>query len=105
MAESSLLCATSDGMLWNLSECTPEGEWIVDNIWQKKAKKPKTQTLGTELSPHSELDFSMDCWIDPTHLKAQQCKKVSLEGGVIEGGGSKSGSAAAFAASVSERSP
>lgn len=77
-SESSLLCATSDGMLWNLSECTPEGEWIVDNIWQKKAKKPKTQTLGTELSPHSELDFSMDCWIDPTHLKAQQCKKIHL---------------------------
>ncbi|XP_021037581.1 telomerase protein component 1 isoform X1 [Mus caroli] len=77
-SESSLLCATSDGMLWNLSECTPEGEWIVDNIWQKKAKKPKTPTLETELSPHSELDFSMDCWIDPTNLKAQQCKKIHL---------------------------
>ncbi|XP_029397594.1 telomerase protein component 1 [Mus pahari] len=77
-SESSLLCATSDGMLWDLSECTPEGEWIVDNIWQKKAKKPKTQTLGTDLSPHSEVDFSMVSWTEPTHLKARQCKKIHL---------------------------
>lgn len=97
MAESSLLCATSDGMLWSLSECTPEGEWIVDNIWQKKAKQPKTQTLRKD-SLDSEMDFSMDSWTEPTHLKARQCKKVSLEGG-----GSKS-DAAAFAASVVERS-
>ncbi|XP_031217755.1 telomerase protein component 1 [Mastomys coucha] len=76
-SESSLLCATSDGMLWNLSECTPEGEWIVDNIWQKKAKQPKTQTLRTD-SPDSEMDFSTDSWTEPTHLKARQCKKIHL---------------------------
>lgn len=72
---SSLLCATSDGMLWNLSECTPEGEWVVDNIWQKKSRNPKSRTPGTDSSPGL---FCMDSWVEPTHLKARQCKKIHL---------------------------
>uniref|UniRef100_A0A8C2RHJ1 Telomerase associated protein 1 n=1 Tax=Capra hircus TaxID=9925 RepID=A0A8C2RHJ1_CAPHI len=47
-SESSFLCASSDGMLWNLARCTDEGEWITDNIWQKKAEMPSTQTSETE---------------------------------------------------------
>lgn len=74
-SESSLLCATSDGMLWNLSECTPEGEWVVDNIWQKKSRNPKSPTPGTDSSPDL---FCMDGWAEPTHLKARQCKKIHL---------------------------
>ncbi|XP_050998953.1 LOW QUALITY PROTEIN: telomerase protein component 1 [Acomys russatus] len=77
-SESSFLCATSDGMLWNLAECTPEGEWIVDYIWQKKAKIPKTQTTETDPSLHLELDSYMVSWPEPARLKARQCKKVHL---------------------------
>lgn len=74
-SESSLLCATSDGMLWNLSECTPEGEWVVGNIWQKKPRNPESPTPGTDSSPGL---FCMDSWAEPTHLKARQCKKIHL---------------------------
>ncbi|XP_057642086.1 telomerase protein component 1 [Chionomys nivalis] len=71
-SESSFLCATSDGMLWSLGECTPEGEWIADNIWQTKAETPKTP--GT----NSESDSRMERWPEPRHLKARQGKKIHL---------------------------
>ncbi|XP_020013985.2 telomerase protein component 1 isoform X1 [Castor canadensis] len=65
-SESSFLCASSDGMLWNLAECTPEGEWTIGNIWQKKVKMPITQTPGTimEILPET-LD-----------LKTRHCRKI-----------------------------
>nr|XP_021494699.1 telomerase protein component 1 isoform X1 [Meriones unguiculatus] len=77
-SESSFLCATSDGMLWNLAKCTPEGEWIVDNIWQKNAVTAKTETLKSDPSLHSEFDFSSESWPEPICLKARQCKKIHL---------------------------
>lgn len=78
MAESSFLCATSDGMLWSLGEGTPEGEWIADNIWQTKAETPKTPGIN------SESDSCMESWPEPRHLKARQGKKVSC--GMPHGG-------------------
>ncbi|XP_051032731.1 telomerase protein component 1 [Phodopus roborovskii] len=77
-SESAFLCATSDGMLWSLAECTQEGEWIVDNIWQTKAKPPKTQSPETDPSVHSESDSFSESWSGPRHLKARQGKKIHL---------------------------
>nr|XP_006994908.1 telomerase protein component 1 [Peromyscus maniculatus bairdii] len=75
-SESSFLCATSDGMLWTVAECTADGgEWIVGNTWQKEAKTPKTQTPETD---SSESNSSMESWQEPRHLKAHQCKKIHL---------------------------
>ena len=93
MAESSFLCASSDGMLWNLAKCSPEGEWTTGNIWQKKANTPETQTPGTDPSTCWESDASMDSHAsmdsEPTpHLKTRQRRKVSLkEGSEILGEG------------------
>ncbi|KAL1781119.1 telomerase protein component 1 [Sigmodon hispidus] len=77
-SESSFLCATSDGMLWNLAECTPEGEWIVDSSWPKKAKTPKTQAPGTDSSLPSESESCLESWQEPRHLRARQSKKIHL---------------------------
>lgn len=74
MAESSFLCASSDGMLWNLARCTNEGEWITDNIWQKKAEMPATQTSETG----SCISTNTYSWSTVTELKTQQRRKVSL---------------------------
>ncbi|XP_040591714.1 telomerase protein component 1 isoform X2 [Mesocricetus auratus] len=78
-SESAFLCATSDGMLWSLAECTQEGEWIVDNIWQRKAKPPKTQSPETDPCAHSDSDSCVESWSGPRHLKAQQGKKIHLD--------------------------
>nr|XP_010947996.1 telomerase protein component 1 isoform X1 [Camelus bactrianus] len=51
-SESSFLCASSDGMLWNLARCTAEGEWTTDNIWQKKVETPETDpSIPTDIWP------------------------------------------------------
>uniref|UniRef100_A0A2R9AR60 Telomerase protein component 1 n=1 Tax=Pan paniscus TaxID=9597 RepID=A0A2R9AR60_PANPA len=80
-SESSFLCASSDGMLWNLAKCSPEGEWTTGNIWQKKANTPETQTPGTDPSTCWESDASMDSHAsmdsEPTpHLKTRQRRKI-----------------------------
>lgn len=71
-SESSFLCASSDGMLWNLARCTDEGEWITDNIWQKKAEMPATQTSETE----SHICTDTYSWSTITELKTQQRRKI-----------------------------
>lgn len=71
-SESSFLCASSDGMLWNLARCTDEGEWITDNIWQKKAEMPATQTSETE----SHICTDTYSWSTVTELKTQQRRKI-----------------------------
>uniref|UniRef100_A0A2I3H6L9 Telomerase protein component 1 n=1 Tax=Nomascus leucogenys TaxID=61853 RepID=A0A2I3H6L9_NOMLE len=80
-SESSFLCASSDGMLWNLAKCSPEGEWTTGNIWQKKANTPEIQTPGTDPSTCRESDASMntDASMDsePTpQLKTRQRRKI-----------------------------
>ncbi|XP_019487936.1 PREDICTED: telomerase protein component 1 [Hipposideros armiger] len=71
-SESSFLCASSDGMLWNLARCTLEGKWTTGNIWQKTVKMPETQTPGTDPSIYSD----MDSWTAKPHLKTQQRRKI-----------------------------
>nr|XP_014699987.2 telomerase protein component 1 isoform X2 [Equus asinus] len=71
-SESSFLCASSDGMLWNLAKCTLEGQWTTDNIWQKEAKMPETQTPGTDPC----IDTDVDSWPRTTDLKTQQRRKI-----------------------------
>uniref|UniRef100_A0A2K5IK47 Telomerase protein component 1 n=1 Tax=Colobus angolensis palliatus TaxID=336983 RepID=A0A2K5IK47_COLAP len=74
-SESSFLCASSDGMLWNLAKCSPKGEWTTGNIWQKKANIPETQAPGADPSTCRESDASMDS--EPTsHLKTRQRRKI-----------------------------
>uniref|UniRef100_A0A8D2AMB6 Telomerase associated protein 1 n=1 Tax=Sciurus vulgaris TaxID=55149 RepID=A0A8D2AMB6_SCIVU len=75
-SESSFLCASSDGMLWNLAECTPEGEWTTGNIWQKKVKMSTTQTLETDPSMCYELNTNVETWPTITHLKTRQRRKI-----------------------------
>lgn len=82
MAESSFLCASSDGMLWSLAKCTLEGEWTTGNIWQKTVKMPETQTAETDTPIFSD----MHSWPTNPQLKTQQHRKVSLrEGSQIQG--------------------
>lgn len=71
-SESSFLCASSDGMLWNLARCTDKGEWITDNIWQKKAEMPSTQSSETE----SCICTDTYSWSTVTELKTQQRRKI-----------------------------
>ncbi|XP_047396054.1 telomerase protein component 1 isoform X2 [Sciurus carolinensis] len=75
-SESSFLCASSDGMLWNLAECTPEGEWTTGNIWQKKVKMSTTQTPETDPSMCYELNTNVETWPTITHLKTRQRRKI-----------------------------
>ncbi|XP_008563584.1 PREDICTED: telomerase protein component 1-like, partial [Galeopterus variegatus] len=80
-SESSFLCASSDGMLWNLAKCTPEGEWATGNIWQKEVKMPKTQTEGTDPSLCQEslcqeLDTSIISCSPAIHLTTRQRRKI-----------------------------
>ncbi|KAK1338869.1 hypothetical protein QTO34_019536 [Cnephaeus nilssonii] len=56
-SESSYLCASSDGMLWNLAKCTFEGEWTTGNIWQKTVQMPETQTSETDSSVNSDMEY------------------------------------------------
>uniref|UniRef100_A0A2K6SDJ7 Telomerase protein component 1 n=1 Tax=Saimiri boliviensis boliviensis TaxID=39432 RepID=A0A2K6SDJ7_SAIBB len=74
-SESSFLCASSDGMLWNLAKCNPEGEWTTGNIWQKKVNTPETQTPETDQSTRRESDASMDSETIP-HLNTRQRRKI-----------------------------
>ncbi|XP_045678527.1 telomerase protein component 1 isoform X1 [Phyllostomus hastatus] len=69
-SESSFVCASSDGMLWNLAKCTLEGEWTTGNIWQETVQMPETQT--------SEEDSCMHSWPRTAELKTRQCRKVHL---------------------------
>ncbi|XP_066199241.1 telomerase protein component 1 [Saccopteryx leptura] len=71
-SESSFLCASSDGMLWNLASCTPEGEWATGDIWQKTVKTPETQTPETDPSTDSDVYI----WPTNPHLKSQQRRKI-----------------------------
>uniref|UniRef100_A0A671FNJ2 Telomerase protein component 1 n=1 Tax=Rhinolophus ferrumequinum TaxID=59479 RepID=A0A671FNJ2_RHIFE len=71
-SESSFLCASSDGMLWNLAKCTLEGEWTPGNIWQKTVKMPETQTPETDAPMFSD----MHSWPTNPHLKTQQRRKI-----------------------------
>ncbi|XP_006163129.1 telomerase protein component 1 [Tupaia chinensis] len=75
-SESSFLCASSDGMLWNLAESPLDGEWTTGNIWQKKEEMPETQAPGTDSSPCSELDGSMENWPTIPCLKTRQRRKI-----------------------------
>uniref|UniRef100_A0A2K5S4C8 Telomerase protein component 1 n=1 Tax=Cebus imitator TaxID=2715852 RepID=A0A2K5S4C8_CEBIM len=74
-SESSFLCASSDGMLWNLAKCNPEGEWITGNIWQTKVNTPEIQTPETDQSTRRESDASMDSEAIP-HLNTRQRRKI-----------------------------
>ncbi|XP_032712839.1 telomerase protein component 1 [Lontra canadensis] len=71
-SESSFLCASSDGLLWKLSKCTPEGEWETSNLWQK-TEMPETPT--PETAP-SVQDSSTDSWSPPPQLRTQQRRKI-----------------------------
>lgn len=73
MAECSFLCASSDGVLWTLAGCSPEGGWTTGNMWQ--TKEPEDQASGTDAS-----DASMANW-PRMGLKMQQCRKVSVKEG------------------------
>uniref|UniRef100_A0A8C5VSR8 Telomerase associated protein 1 n=1 Tax=Microcebus murinus TaxID=30608 RepID=A0A8C5VSR8_MICMU len=75
-SESSFLCATSDGMLWKLAQCSLEGEWTTDNIWQRKVKIPEAQSPGTDPSKCSESDSSSDSYIPNPQLKIRQSRKI-----------------------------
>lgn len=82
MAESSFLCASSDGMLWKLAKRTPEGEWETGDIWQK-TEMPETPTPETASSVNDSSAYS---WSPPPQLSTQQRRKVSLrDGSQIEG--------------------
>lgn len=74
MAESSFLCASSDGTLWNLARCNVEGEWTTDNIWQEKVEMPETRT------PETDACVCADTYTCPAvpQLKTRQRRKVSL---------------------------
>ncbi|XP_036151924.1 telomerase protein component 1 isoform X1 [Myotis myotis] len=71
-SESSYLCASSDGMLWNLAKCTLEGEWTTGNIWQKTVQMPETQTPETDPSVYCD----MVSWPTTPCLKTRQRKKI-----------------------------
>uniref|UniRef100_M3Z351 Telomerase associated protein 1 n=1 Tax=Mustela putorius furo TaxID=9669 RepID=M3Z351_MUSPF len=71
-SESSFLCASSDGLLWKLAKCTPEGEWETSNLWQK-TEMPETPT--PETAP-SVQDSSTDSWSPPSQLRTQQRRKI-----------------------------
>nr|XP_002753746.3 telomerase protein component 1 isoform X2 [Callithrix jacchus] len=74
-SESSFLCASSDGMLWNLAKCNPEGEWTTGNIWQKEVNTPETATPETDQSTRRESDASMHSEPIP-HLNTRQRRKI-----------------------------
>nr|XP_013009973.1 telomerase protein component 1-like [Cavia porcellus] len=67
-SESSLLLATSEGVLWTLAGCTCGGKWTTGNIWQ-------TEALEDQVSGPDPSDASMDI-SSSTELKMQQCRKV-----------------------------
>jgi len=71
-SESSFLCASSDGMLWKLAKCTPEGEWETGNLWQK-TEMPETATPETASSVN---DRSTGSWSPPPRLATQQRRKI-----------------------------
>ncbi|XP_076983448.1 telomerase protein component 1 isoform X2 [Tamandua tetradactyla] len=75
-SESSFLCASSDGILWNMATCTPEGEWTTGNIWQKKVNNPETPNPESDPPIFWELDTSMDNWQTPPDLKTRQRKRI-----------------------------
>ncbi|XP_064148316.1 telomerase protein component 1 isoform X2 [Loxodonta africana] len=71
-SESSFLCASSEGMLWNMARCSPEGEWITGNIWQN----PETPNSGADSSTCLELNVDMDVWPRTPDLTTRQCRKI-----------------------------
>uniref|UniRef100_A0A8C3WJJ7 Telomerase associated protein 1 n=1 Tax=Catagonus wagneri TaxID=51154 RepID=A0A8C3WJJ7_9CETA len=70
-SESSFLCASSDGMLWNLARCSDEGEWTTENIWEKKVEMSEPQTPGSDSSMCFEYT-----WQTTPQLKTRQRKKI-----------------------------
>ncbi|XP_004390075.1 telomerase protein component 1 [Trichechus manatus latirostris] len=71
-SESSFLCASSDGMLWNVATCTPEGEWITGNIWQN----PETQNSGADSPTCLELNVSTNVWPGTRNLMTRLYRKI-----------------------------
>nr|KAF6393970.1 telomerase associated protein 1 [Pipistrellus kuhlii] len=71
-SESSYLCASSDGMLWNLAKRTFEGEWTTGNIWQETVQTPESQTTEIDSSESSD----MESWPTTPSLKTRQRKKI-----------------------------
>ncbi|XP_033707287.1 telomerase protein component 1 isoform X1 [Tursiops truncatus] len=71
-SESSFLCASSDGTLWNLARCNVEGEWTTDNIWQEKVEMPETRT------PETDACVCADTYTCPAvpQLKTRQRRKI-----------------------------
>ncbi|KAM9091234.1 telomerase protein component 1 isoform 2-T2 [Megaptera novaeangliae] len=71
-SESSFLCASSDGTLWNLARCNVEGEWTTDNIWQEKVEMPETRT------PETDACVCADTYTRPAvpQLKTRQRRKI-----------------------------
>uniref|UniRef100_A0A5F8GHB9 Telomerase associated protein 1 n=1 Tax=Monodelphis domestica TaxID=13616 RepID=A0A5F8GHB9_MONDO len=49
-SDSAFLCASSEGVLWNMAECTPEGDWVTDNIWQDTEEEFDFPKLKTQYS-------------------------------------------------------
>ncbi|XP_045143661.1 telomerase protein component 1 [Echinops telfairi] len=71
-SESSFLCASSEGMLWSMAKCSPEGEWTSGNIWEE----PHTQKQGTDSSASSEASGSLDSWPRNPCLRTRQRRKI-----------------------------
>ncbi|XP_060002650.1 telomerase protein component 1 isoform X3 [Lagenorhynchus albirostris] len=71
-SESSFLCTSSDGTLWNLARCNVEGEWTTDNIWQEKVEMPETRT------PETDACVCADTYTCPAvpQLKTRQRRKI-----------------------------
>ncbi|XP_006883338.1 PREDICTED: telomerase protein component 1 [Elephantulus edwardii] len=63
-SESSFLCASSDGMLWNMARCTPEGEWTTGNMW-----------LNSD-TQNSETETDSCIWPTCQHLRTRQRRKI-----------------------------
>ncbi|KAM9066652.1 telomerase protein component 1 isoform X3 [Sarcophilus harrisii] len=47
---SAFLCASSEGILWNMAVRTPEGDWDTNNIWQYTEKEFEFRKLETQYS-------------------------------------------------------
>uniref|UniRef100_A0A5F8HJR7 Telomerase associated protein 1 n=1 Tax=Monodelphis domestica TaxID=13616 RepID=A0A5F8HJR7_MONDO len=67
-SDSAFLCASSEGVLWNMAECTPEGDWVTDNIWQDTEEEFDFPKLKTQ---YSKKSCFLSCWISerPLFLK------------------------------------
>uniref|UniRef100_A0A4X2LLE4 Telomerase associated protein 1 n=1 Tax=Vombatus ursinus TaxID=29139 RepID=A0A4X2LLE4_VOMUR len=44
-SDSAFLCTSSEGVLWNMAERTPKGDWDTNNIWQKNIRQDTDDKL------------------------------------------------------------